>query len=219
MCTGPPWKYRVALRYGTLAKPGLELAAVMWLTFRAENTPWALTLLTDGEEKKWKKKTTQKTGPYSLLKSSFGSGALQFIGPLTELEDIKSALSWFLRKRYRSHVKGGNRTKLAGTSARLVFPFYGSSVKLWTENEVLKWLESPQVAGTGSGAALTPSSTPSPVLCAGGRWKSSQALGGDARGRAGWPTSANGKQSEGTASLPWRSVQSVSMRTCAKTLC
>lgn len=173
MCTGPPWKYRVALRYGTQAKPGLELAAVMWLTFRAENTPWALTLLTDGEGKNEKKKTTQKTGPYSLLKSSFGSGALQFIGPLTELEDIKSALSWFLRKRYRSHVKGGNRTKLAGTSARLVFPFYGSSVKLWTENEVLKWLESPQVAGTGSGAALTPSSTPSPVLCAGGRWKSS----------------------------------------------
>lgn len=68
-----------------------------------------------GKEKMKKKKTTQKTGPYSLLKSSFGSGALQFIGPLTELEEIKSALSWFLRKRYRSHVKGGNRTKLAGT--------------------------------------------------------------------------------------------------------
>lgn len=36
--------------------------------------------------------------------------------------------------------------------------------------------------------------------------KSSQILGWDARGRAGWLTSTNGEKSEGTAPFPWSSV-------------
>lgn len=213
MCMGLPWKCKVTAGYGMQAKLGLVLAAVVWLLFSAENTPWALTLLTDGKKNQTKPNHEKQvlTHLVLVLPNSF-----------TELEDFKSTLPWFQQKGFWSHVKGGNWTKLAGREARLVFPLYGSSEKLWTKNEDLKRLGSPQVSGTGSVAALTPPAAHHHSSCMQKEDGNPARPQKDARRKAGWPTSANRKQSEGTASLPWCSVWLCnlnSMPAYAKTLC